>query len=195
MSEKKLTKRQIQAMNTKNKIFHTAMDLIKSQGLHNITVEAICTKANVSVGSFYNSYKSKNDILNDIYIRADEYFYNIVTRELAEGNFLDRILRFFDIYAKYNISNGIDFVKELYNTSNILFIQKGRHMQTVLQDIIEEGQKNGSISKQMTPEKIVEYLFIAARGVCFDWCLHDGKYDLDKFMVDYMKDIISIFII
>lgn len=192
MLEKKLTNRQIQALNTKNKIYNATFELIKSQGLQNVTVEAICLKAEVSVGSFYNSYKSKNDILTDIYIRADDYFLNIIDKELKEGSFPDRILLFFDYYAKYNMSNGLDFVKQLYSTENNLFIKNGRHMQAVLQNIIEDGQKSGQLSTTMSSMKIVEYLFISARGVCFDWCLHNGEYDLDKFMVDYIRKLISI---
>lgn len=194
MSENELTKRQIQALNTKNKIYSTTFELIKSQGLQNVTVEAICRRAEVSVGSFYNSYKSKNDILMDIYRRADDYFLNIIEKKLQEGSFADRILMFFDYYAKYNMSNGLDFVKKLYSTENNLFIKDGRHMQAVLQNIIDDGQKSGQISTKMTSEEIVEYLFVAARGICFDWCLHDGQYDLDKFMVDYIKNLITIFV-
>jgi TetR/AcrR family transcriptional regulator, fatty acid metabolism regulator protein len=194
MLEKELTNRQIQALNTKNKIYSTTFELIKSQGLQNVTVEAICRNANVSVGSFYNSYKSKNDILIDIYRRADDYFLNTIEKALQEGSFPDRILLFFDYYAKYNMSNGLDFVKKFYSTENKLFIKDGRHMPAVLQNIIEEGQKSGKISTKMTSEKIAEYLFIAARGVCFDWCLHDGQYDLDKLMADYIKNLITIFV-
>jgi TetR/AcrR family transcriptional regulator, fatty acid metabolism regulator protein len=195
MLEKELTKRQIQALNTKNKIFNTTFELIKSQGLQNVTVEAICRKANVSVGSFYNSYKSKNDILIDIYRRADDYFLNTIEKALQEGSYSDKILLFFDYYAKYNMSNGLDFVKKFYSPENKLFIKDGRHMQTVLQNVIDQGQKNGKISTKMTSKKIVEYLFIAARGICFDWCLHDGQYDLDKFMADYIKNLIATIII
>ena len=192
MLETKLTNRQMQALTTKNKIYNATFELIKSQGLQNVTVEAICTKAEVSVGSFYNSYKSKNDILMDIYIRADEYFLDTIEKKLKEGSFSDRIILFFDYYAKYNISNGLDFVKQLYSTENNLFIKSGRPMQAILQNIIEEGQKSGQLSTKMSSVEIVEYLFIAARGICFDWCLHDGEYDLDKFMVDYIGKLITI---
>ena len=192
MLETKLTNRQMQALTTKNKIYNATFELIKSQGLQNVTVEAICLKAEVSVGSFYNSYKSKNDILMDIYIRADEYFLDTIEKKLKEGSFSDRILLFFDYYAKYNVTNGLDFVKQLYSTENNLFIKSGRPMQAILQNIIEEGQKSGQLSTKMSSVEIVDYLFIAARGICFDWCLHNGEYDLDKFMVDYIGKLITI---
>ena len=45
----------------------------------------------------------------------------------------------------------------------------------------------------MTPEGITDYLFIVGRGVVFDWCLHDGNYDLEEKMVSFMNRIITIF--
>lgn len=86
-------------------------------------------------------------------------------------------------------------MRHLYNSKNKLFITKGRHMQNVLENVIEEGQASGEISNHMSPRGIVEYLFIAARGLVYDWCLHNGEYDLVEHMYEYMKPLIKIFIV
>jgi len=195
VGEQKLTKRQIQAKNTQNKIYCTAIDLLEKKGFDNLTVEEICQKAGVSIGSFYNYFKSKNDILNIIYKVADDYFKDVVDDALKEGHSYEKILRFFKFYADYNAERGLDFIKHLYNSQNKVFITNGRDMQNVLQKIIEEGQEKGEIQTQMKPREMVEYLFIAARGLIYDWCLHDGEYDLSEFVVDYMKRLVKIFII
>lgn len=195
MGEQKLTKRQMQAKNTQNKIYCTAIDLLEKKGFENLTVEEICQKAGVSIGSFYNYFKSKNDILNIIYKVADDYFKDVVDDALKEGDSYEKILRFFKFYADYNAERGLDFIKHLYNSQNKVFITDGRHMQNVLQKIIEEGQEKGEIQTQMKPREMVEYLFIAARGVIYDWCLHDGEYDLSEFVVNYMEKLIKVFVI
>lgn len=195
MGEQKLTKRQIQAQNTQNKIYCTAIDLLEKKGFDNLTVEEICQKAEVSIGSFYNYFKSKNDILNIIYKVADDYFNEVVADALKEGDSYEKILRFFKFYADYNSERGLDFIKHLYNSQNKVFITNGRDMQNVLQKIIEEGQEKGEIQTQMKPREMVEYLFIAARGVIYDWCLHDGEYDLSEFVVNYMEKLIKVFVI
>ncbi|MEW9096506.1 MAG: TetR/AcrR family transcriptional regulator [Clostridiaceae bacterium] len=192
MVKNKLTKRQIQAQNTQDKVYRTAVELIEKKGFENITVDEICKTAGVSVGSFYNCFKSKNDILDEVYRVADDYFLNVVANDLKEGSTHNRIIAFFRYYADYNVNRGLDFIKQLYNVHNRLFITKGRHMQTVLQSIIEDGQKIGEISTDMTSIEIVDYLFIAVRGVVYDWCLHNGEYDLVEFVDNYVRRLVKV---
>ncbi|MBW9151580.1 TetR/AcrR family transcriptional regulator [Clostridium estertheticum] len=193
MDEQKLNNRQLQALNTKNKIYKSAIDLMDKKGYKNIKIQDICKKAGVSVGSFYNCFKSKNEILIEIYKRADEYFIKEVANNICCDNATNEIIKYFDYYAKYNVQVGIDTMKLLYNSNNKLFITKGRDMQNLLNIIIERGQERNEISNEMTKESITEYLFIAARGVVYNWCLYDGKFDLLEAMNEYMKRFIIIF--
>ncbi|MBU3154840.1 TetR/AcrR family transcriptional regulator [Clostridium estertheticum] len=193
MDEEKLNNRQLQALNTKNKIYKSAIDLMDKKGYKNIKIQDICKKAGVSVGSFYNCFKSKNEILIEIYKRADEYFIKEVANNIYCDNATNEIIKYFDYYAKYNVQVGIDTMKLLYNSNNKLFITKGRDMQNLLNIIIERGQEKNELSNEMSKESITEYLFIAARGVVYNWCLYDGKFDLLEAMNEYMKRFIIIF--
>ncbi|MBU3184748.1 TetR/AcrR family transcriptional regulator [Clostridium estertheticum] len=193
MDEQKLNNRQLQALNTKNKIYKSAIDLMDKKGYKNIKIQDICKKAGVSVGSFYNCFKSKNEILIEIYKRADEYFITEVANNIYCDNATNEIIKYFDYYAKYNVQVGIDTMKLLYNSNNKLFITKGRDMQNLLNIIIERGQEKNELSNEMSKESITEYLFIAARGVVYNWCLYDGKFDLMEAMNQYMKRFIIIF--
>jgi len=190
--KQKLNKRQIQAQNTRDKIYDIAIDLIESKGFENITIAEICKTANVSVGSFYNYFKSKHEILNEIFKLADDYFLNVVSTNLDEETSYKNIVKFFHYYGDYNLDRGLDFVKQLYTGKNNLFATKGRPMQAVLQNIIENGQSTGEISIDMTSEEIVRFLFIAVRGIVYDWCLHDGEYDLVCAIDNYVKRLVKI---
>lgn len=86
---------------------------------------------------------------------------------------------------------GLDFIQQLYTAKNNLFAIKGRPMQAVLQDIISGGQDSSEISLSMTSEEIVNYLFISIRGVIYDWCLHDGEYDLVYAVDNHIKLLIQ----
>lgn len=192
MVEKKLTKRQIQAQETHDKIYAIAINLIEKKGFENITVAEICEAAHVSVGSFYNYFKSKHEILDRIFKLADDYFSTVVSNNLSEGTSQDKIAKFFNYYAEYNIDRGVDFVKQLYTGKNNLFATKGRPMQVVLQSIIEDGKKHGELSTDMTAEEVVKFLFIAVRGIVYDWCLHDGSYDLVQYINNYVHRLIKL---
>ena len=193
MKKQELTNRQMQALTTKNKIYNIAVELLEKNGYENIKIEDICKKAKVSVGSFYNYFESKSDILNEIFNRADNYFEFEVIHNIKSTNSLEKIVEFFTYYADYNEIVGIDAMKQLYKFNNKLFIAEGRYMQSSLEDIISKGQSKSEISKNMTVDEISKYLFIAARGIAYDWCLHDGEYDIKEFMHNYFKQLVIIF--
>lgn len=195
MQKRKLTKRQEQAIKTRNKIYNISVELMGEKGFNNITIEEISKKAGVSVGAFYHYYKSKDDILFEIYKKADEYFENEVAHQLRNGslNSIEQIIAFFGFYAKYNNQRGVENVSLLYNTKNKLFIEKKRYMLTLLKKIISEGQEKKEILTDMTAESINEYFLILSRGVVYDWCLHSGDYDLEEVMVNTMERTVAIF--
>lgn len=196
MTEKaaeKKNSRKIQAEATKNKIYKIAIKLMEQKGFNNMKIDDICSKAGVSVGSFYNYFKSKDDILIEIYKRGDVYFEETVRPNVSGKSAVENIIDYFDYYASYNEYTGVDTTKQLFASANKLYISKGRVMQAVLIDIIIKGQESGEIIKDYAPEGITEYLFIAARGVCYDWVSHDGSYNLREGMQRYMKLLVGIF--
>lgn len=191
--EEKLTNRQIQAMQTKNKIYNAAVELLENTGYQNIRIEDICKQAGVAVGSFYTHFKSKNDILVEIFKRADDYFRDEVEKSLENKSVLDKITEFFDYYAKYNESLGIDMVIQLYNFQNKMFITEGRYMQQLLNEIIIEAQEKGYLCLDIPYKEITKQLFIVARGVVYDWCLHEGEYSIRETLRSFIKRMLSTF--
>lgn len=190
-----LTNRKKQAMETRNKIYEVSIKLMEEKGYNDVKIEDICRDAGVSVGSFYNYFKSKNDILLEIYSRADNFFKNVVEKKLNKKSAAENIVLLFNYYASYNETTGVETMKQLYAPSNKLFIKKGRYMQTVLSNVIKKGQDDGEIISDMTAEEITEYLFIAARGVGYDWTAHEGSYDLKEFSNNYFTRLIKIFLV
>ena len=66
-------------------------------------------------------------------------------------------------------------------------------MQESLNKIIKDGQEANQITITTAPDEITDFLFIASRGVVYDWCIHQGKYDLEEKMEHYIKNIVVIF--
>ncbi len=166
---------------------------MSKKGFSNITIEDISKKAGVSVGAFYHYFKSKDDILFEVYQRADNYFRDSVKDKLKSDNSLDQIVEYFRYYARYSEQTKIGFTIHLYNTENKFFLKKGRLMQAILNNIIQEGQKRNEIIKEKSSEEIVDLLFLVARGVIFDWGLNDGKYKLEEKMAELFKLQVEIY--
>lgn len=191
MTHKSITKRQEQALETKEKIYSAAIELMDRNGFENITIADISKKAGVSVGAFYHYFTSKNDILAEIFRKADEYFSTQVTPRLKQGSTPDKIIEYFDHYAKFNVISGVELTQQLFNPKIKFFIKKDRLMLTILDELIQEGQEKNEIRVDEEPDELSRFLFVMARGIVFEWSVYDGCYDLEALMHKYMKDVVA----
>ena len=182
-----MTNRARQAIETKNKIYRCGINLIRKHGFDAVTIEQIAKKAGVSVGTYYYYFHSKMDLFKEIFNKADHYFLTEVEGHLKAENCKDQIVEFFDRYAEYTLSDGIELIKKLYTSENKMFLFEGRSMQGVLMNIFKAGRMNGESYGNKTPEELTRMLFAVARGVIFEWCLYEGEMDLKN----EMKVIIS----
>jgi AcrR family transcriptional regulator len=187
----------MQADTTRQKIYEVAVRLMEDKGFRKTTIEEIAAKAEVSVGTFYHYFKSKEAVFFDLFKKADEYFEQTVAPELAKAEAAglaasEQIVLFFRYYGVYNVNRGFGNISQLYNTKNQLFVKKGRFMQELLMRVIAKGQAAGSLSREMSPEEAMEYLFIANRGVVYDWCIHGGDYDLVEKAESYTRLLVKV---
>ncbi len=83
MGKSKLTDRKKRAMVTAQKINRTALRLFFKNGFDRVTVDEICETAGVSKGAFYVYYKSKEQVIVDVFSKTDETYDAYVANELA----------------------------------------------------------------------------------------------------------------
>jgi AcrR family transcriptional regulator len=160
--------------------------MMEHNGFENITIEQISKAADVSVGAFYHHFDSKKEILDEIFRRADTYFLENVVDKLAGATAAEKIVNYFDHYARFNVQMGVDHLSALYKTQSLFFINGQRLMVTALRDIVTQGISSGDLKSELSPEEMTEFLFALARGVAYTWCLHKGRFSLEKRMRRYM---------
>lgn len=182
----KPTKRKLQAIETRNRIYAAAVRMIERNGFENITIEQISKAADVSVGAFYHHFGSKNDILDEIFRRADDYFREHVVDKLSGTTAAEKIVSYFDHYARFNVQMGVDHLSALYKTQSRFFINSERLMVTALRDVVIQGVHSGELKSKLNPEEMTDFLFATARGVAYTWCLHDGRFSLQERMGRYI---------
>lgn len=186
MTTGKLTKRKLQAINTKKEIYKAALSLLAEEGFENLTIEKIGKRAGVSVGTFYHYYKNKNDILEEVFRRGDEYFRKHVENNISGNGAIEKIVCYFDNFAKFYITNGLDVTKALYTTHIIHFADDTRLMWSILHKIVSEGRTKKELTTSLDAHEITDILFVAARGLTYNWCMKNGDYPLDEAMHRYM---------
>jgi len=55
-----------QSTNTREKLLYSGIDLFSSKGYSNIGIRQLCTSVGIKESSFYNHYKSKENLFNEI---------------------------------------------------------------------------------------------------------------------------------
>ncbi len=187
MLEKGLTNRKKQAVATHQKIYNTSLKLFYSKGYDKVTVDDICDKAGVSKGAFYDHFKSKDQVIIDLFLTADETYDEYAVKEL--GSHMGVAEKLFLLGKKaVDFSNGmgIDIIQVSYraqinlNKKTASIALEKRALFKILKKLIEEGQAKGEIRTDLSRDDITRVMIRCVRGVIYDWCLVKGRFDLVK---------------
>lgn len=194
-----LSERKKHAIATRDRIFEAAADLIDESGFEKVTIRDICKKADVAIGTFYVYFKSKYEILYELYRKADELFEKKQIYKRNDLNVFDKIIEL----IKTQMSTGsffhfkTDAAKHLYiyqiTSDNKYFLSEDRAFHKQLHQIIEEGQKEGLIRTDMSSHDISWRILRFSRGIIFDWLLHNCDYDVMELNVKEVRIYIQCF--
>jgi len=187
-----MTNRQKKALETKDKIYDAAMAKFSEKGLERTSIQEICRDAKVSIGSFYNHFDSKEEIIYEIFRRADLNFEQFKDVDVEERGIRNLILDYMDYYVSFVQTNDIRFTKSFYSASNHYFVQEKRPMQEVLKSILKEQNLKLNGYYVEDTDMLVDRLFMVSRGVIFHWCLKDGDFDLNEMNRKQMEMVLEV---
>lgn len=190
--------RRDKAAHTKNKIFETALSLIKSKGYDNVTVSEICQTAGVAKGSFYVHYKSKEDIVKESYY-ADMGMY-ISTRYTEfvstspSKSVIERIIYFLNLEFEFAEHAGYELTCLAYSL-NLSACVPGpsqhfhkRYFTKLLYDEVQSSLAYSSCD--FSCDDIFYYLESIVRGIMATWCFSNGSFDIVEQGKKYTKQAI-----
>lgn len=192
---KELTFRNIRSIAVKNKIVECADKLFTDMEYEDVKIKDICKSAGVSVGGFYHYFGSKEEIINEAY-RA----FDIKTEELMQSKIFntrcEAILFLIDyqlnaINSKGYIYTTCYFKNQLSNKGKYI-LNKERYFYKQLLTEVAEAITNGEIH-YLNAQKLTELLVKMCRGAIYDWCLHEGNYNLVEQTIEDIKSILAAF--
>ncbi|MBE9467701.1 MAG: TetR/AcrR family transcriptional regulator [Bacteroidetes bacterium] len=145
------------------KILTVSKELFWKHGFKRITIEEICSEANVSKMTFYKHYKNKKElvefIINNITDKAMKKYRKIMESDIP---FPEKIKKSIDLKmeATKDISNEFinDYIRYA-DPETLALYQRKKHeaMYSILNDYIE-AQKKGDIRKNINPKFILYFL-------------------------------------
>lgn len=198
--EKKLTKRELQAMETRKKIFDTARRLFSEYGYSAVSIDDIVREAGVARGSFYVYFLSKEDL--SVYLMmADIGVYREVVTKLWSD--LDRSLPAMELLAQ--LSCGICAMVESWGVETMrlvykIFLERAATTDSSFKSIYEVPElftalyELGVSRNEFIPADtaiIAGNIQTILVGLTYQWCLYNTAFDFignaKSLITDYLK--------
>jgi AcrR family transcriptional regulator len=186
----KLTKRQLQARETKNKIYSSAVKIINQKGYNNVSIEDITSDANVAKGSFYTYFESKEALVFYTFKQSDEV-YEKAFAKVEDETFPDMVIHFVKMsYQEYE-KRGKGIIKAMvsnyFSFPDYNFYSEDRMLLQCMRRIVTKGKEQGALAADVSTKKYVNMLLSTLIGVEVMWCLDDQSNSLADMIEDAVK--------
>ena len=183
--EKKQTRKQ-QALQTRANILAVCTRLLREHTFDELSITMICREADISVGAFYHHFKTKSDIIVELYRDVDAIFMNDVLPACCLLPPLEAILQYLCEQCGYAETMGIDSIKNVYkaqiDNGNAFFASNARGLPNGLRLLLQRAVKERCLKANTDIEKLLEELLIMRRGVIYYWCIRNGEIDMRSYI-------------
>ncbi len=153
---------------SKEAILNVSRELIITQGWAAVNIRNVAAACNVSVGSIYNYFNSKSDLIAATVesVWCDIFHYSEHKRDY--DSFLSCVEWVFDSmkkgdekYPGFFSLHSMNFVGKEKLSGQQLMAQSWKHMQKELYRVLMSDQniRSGAFDDIFTPEKFVEIIF------------------------------------
>ena len=185
-------------VSTKEHIRQVALKLFAEFGYENVTIRKICSRAGIAVGTFYNHYGYKQEILLEIYAQIDDALRKIPECLLLP--FKEEVLAYVKTKARV-----VQEFHDIYGFPPVfLALQKSESKSLMLEqrDIYYyvvnatlKGQYKGEVRKDIAPEVIARKILRFLMGVIFDWSLRDCDANLVELVAEDFTGYLELFMV
>ncbi len=158
-------------------IINAAEEVFFSKGFENSTMDDVAEQAELSKGTLYLYFKSKDELFLEIIYRGNNILHNLFQKASErEGDGLCKVRAIGEAFVEFSIKYPNYYNAFLHNqTQEIclekmgeaeekIFSLKERNMQIFI-DVIKGGIEDGSLEPELDPVKTALTLWAEATGV------------------------------
>lgn len=185
MNKRGRPKKEDAAIDNKQKIIDTTIDLVRKHGADAVTVRSVCEAADLSIGTFYHYFENKDDLL--MYFVREASFDSFALKTPLE-EIAGRIAELYMLLIGRYQSLGVDFMKQFYTTGNqALSAYMGSSADsfpdgTVMARCEAElalARETGIVTAETDVHQASADVCTIVKGCVFEWCLGGGQVDME----------------
>ncbi len=175
------------AKNTREMIIKTAWKLFYEEGFAETTINDIIREADISKGTFYYYFNSKDDLLGTLSEVLDREYERLEGEEPEGLSCFDKL-----IWLNYEVHSfmekNIDYrlLAYLYSAQIVkesfsALLNRNRYYYRYIERIMEQGQKSGELTDELSVSEMVRYFSMGERALVTEWCMNNGTFSLGEF--------------
>ncbi len=160
----------------RNDIIYAAEKVFFANGIDNATMDQVAEEAELSKGTLYLYFKSKEQLHFAINMRAADILFNSFNKAVDEGKtglektakigqayieFVKKYPNYFEAIMYFQLKDIDDFGENNHETD----LHKERNPLLLLVQVVEEGISDGSIRPDLNPELVSHALWAMSTGV------------------------------
>ncbi|MBQ3291458.1 MAG: TetR/AcrR family transcriptional regulator [Mogibacterium sp.] len=175
------------ASKIKDRIIGTAWELFREKGFGETTINDIIKAAEISKGTFYYYFRSKDDMLDTLSVVLDNEYVKLEQNEDKEMSVFDRLI-YINKEVHTFINDHIDhrLIAYLYSAQIIKddpssLLDRNRYYFRYLEKLMDEGKKNGELTDELSIPDLIKFYGLAERALVTDWCMNNGNYHLGEY--------------
>lgn len=194
-----LTSRQKKALETREKLLKTSLDLFNKHGYEHVSIEQITKACNVSKGTFYTYFPSKYDVILEKFKELDS-FYSTVEKNIDSSlRASEKILTLYQEQMKY-LTNvvGKDLLRTVYTvamTSQVeqdhYLISPQRKIFQIINTYLEEGIRLGEFRQDLQVTHVQSIIQRCMRANVYDWLIHNEDFNLSVEMAQFTAIVLD----
>ncbi|GGN52361.1 MULTISPECIES: TetR/AcrR family transcriptional regulator [Oceanobacillus] len=182
----------------KSEIVKQSILLFEKKGFSTTSIQDIVDELDVTKGTFYYYYSSKEQLLMDIH---EEYItklleaqYEIINRSYT--SYKDQLIEIIRLIITDIVENGSSarvFFREMRHLSekHIKIIkEKRKQFRLNIESIVEEGIKHGEIRDDLRPD-MISFGIVGITNWSYNWYKTEGEVTPEQLVSIYSKMILT----
>lgn len=171
-------KRNRAGLETRRRLLDATRALLSEVGLDGTTIKAICDRADVLPGSFYNQFDSKDDAVLEVMVEA----INAVDPDPQHAG-TDTLVDLIEAYARFMVESGplsrvyLQLATSVALTDPVIKRELLRHHGRRVDRFVEALQREEPDSSAEDARFRVETLLATLNGLGYNWMM-DPNFDV-----------------
>ena len=197
MDAKKVHLRTLKAVETKKRIYESALELFKRDGF-DTSVDSIVELAGVSKGAFYVHYESKFSLIIDYVNTLDldyEDYFSALPSDIKPSIKLILLTEKITNVIIHNI--GFDLIRLIYEAQITKTINTdaqlsyNRKLYQIYQQVIKVGVEQGEFKEIIDIDSVSKHFIMSIRGMTYEWCIRFPNFDLKDEILKHFELLLS----